>query len=282
MITPKEDKLLEQLNEILLYGERKLLELKLSPIKPKKYILLGTMGAVQSYTTAILRLMSSELILDKAAQVIFRSLIESYINLNYIFSDKTNSNAIKFISESEREKIDFAKKHKNLWLRYPKWKLEFGNIKSAGEWDQFILDKEKIIYFLEKKYKLQSSKLVSLLDRAISFDTQYKTNKKVPIEVSKRRLQRKSMEKYYLLFYKYFSQLAHLTMPGLERFIKFDFENSIILLEIYGKRSEINSIVSVTYIIYMTILAHFLKQFKMYDAQEFEKFKNLTKKIIKN
>lgn len=185
-----------------------------------------------------------------------------------------------FIVESENDKIDFAKKHQALWKKYPNWKLEFGTIKKADDWDKFFQDKQQLIQKIEKRYKQPLSKLPNIVDRAIAFDKQYKQNKKLPLDIVVKRLERKSLEKYYVLYYKYFSQIAHLTMPGLEQFMRVD-QNGRTWIDIDGETLDIERIVPVTFIVYMAILAHFLKQFNLYDRSGFEKFKKMSKTIAK-
>lgn len=89
-LTEKQDLLLKNLGEILIYGNDYLskAEMHLYKIRPKKYILFCTMAAAQSYSEAILKLMKPDNIYDKAAEVLMRPLIEAYINLNYIYSNR--------------------------------------------------------------------------------------------------------------------------------------------------------------------------------------------------
>lgn len=277
-LTDKQDLSLKNFSEILIFGNDCLSKVEIHPykIRPKKYILFCTMIAVQSYSEAILKLMKPDNIYSKAAEILMRSLVEAYINLNYVYSDRTKKNAMLFILESENDKIDFAKKHQTLWKKYPKWKLEFGTIKKIEDWNKFFQDKHQLLKKIEKKYDQPLSKLPNILDRAIAFDKQYKQNKKLPQNIILKRLERKSLEKYYILYYKYFSQIAHLTMPGLEQFIRID-QNGKTWIYIDGETVDIERIVPITFIIYMAILAHFLKQFKLYDKSTFEKFKKMSK-----
>lgn len=279
-LTDKQDLLIKNFSEILIYGNICLSKAEMHPIKTrtKKFILFYSMGAAQSYSEAIFKLIKPDNIYDKAAEVLFRSLVELYINLNYIYCKRKDENALIFMIESVKDKIDFAKKHKTLWEKYPDWSLRFGTIRQASDWDKFISDQEKIIAGAEKKYRNKIPASLNIVDRAIAFDINYKKSSKLPKHIVLKKLEKKSLEKYYVLYYKYLSQLSHLTMPGLEQFMKRD-KSGRFWLEIDGKPSDIESIIPVTFIIYFTILNHFLKQFKLYNKVEFQKYKDIIKSM---
>lgn len=281
-LTTKQDLLIENLGELLIYGNENISKAEMHPfkIRPKKYILFCAMSAAQSYSEAILKLMKPENIYDKAAEVLLRSLVETYINLTYVYSSKTSDNAFVFIVDSIKDKINFAEKHQTLWEKYPKWKLEFGTIKESSGWDKFIKEQEENITQAEKKNKKPIISLPGLVDRAIVFDTQYVKRRKsgVSKRIAIKRLERKSLEKYYVLYYKYFSQLAHLTMPGLEQFMRIDGSGRT-WIDIDGLPSSIERVVPITFVIYLSILNHFLKQFNIYDNTSFQRFKDVLKSI---
>jgi hypothetical protein len=281
-LTEKQDSLIKNFATILIYGNSQLSKAEMHPtkIRPKKYILFCAMAAVQSYSEAILKLMRPDNVYDKASEVLLRSLVETYINLNYIFAPNNNKNAVIFIIESEKDKIDFARKHQKLWEKYPKWKLEFGTIKKSSDWNQFILDREEIIQQVAKKYKKAIPPLPGLIDRGIFFDKNYVKKAKLSHKQAVKKLEGKSLEKYYILYYKHFSQLAHLTMPGLEQFMKVD-EDGRTWIDIDGDQLTIDRIVPVCFVIYLTILTHFLKQFKLYDKSAFKQYRVILRSLGK-
>ena len=278
-LSDRQQELITALKEITTYGSEQLSKIQISPRKTsvKKYTLFTTMIAVQSYTEAILKLMQPDSIYDKAAEVLMRSIIEAYINLDYIYSNRTK-NATLFAITSEVERIDFAKKHQALWRKYPDWKLTFGKVQKPEDWDIVIDDKMKQIQYVEKKYNISVSKLPNLFDRAVAFDTKYKSNTKLSKNTLNRRLETRSHEKYYILFYRYFSWVAHLTAPGLERFFRVD-KTGVIWLDIDGKPEDIERVIPVAYGLYMAILALYLRQFNIYDKVSFEGFKSMAKSM---
>lgn len=263
------------LQEILTYGYCKLSSVGLDykKVRTKKQILFFMMGAVQSYSEAILKLASPPNSYDKAAEVLLRSLIETFINLNYIYASRSQQKAMIFMTYSAEERIDFAIKYKNLMIKHPSWNLDFGNIKNIQDWDAFIVEKQKEVKYIERYFKKKlSNKFPDLRPRAEQADSYLRKKNKLT--------QKNSLEKYYVLFYKYFSQISHLTMPGLERFFSYD-SNGLPKLSVDSKQDDVDSVASITFIIYFVFINHFMKEFKIYDAQEFQYFKRKSNELSK-
>ena len=234
------------------------------------------MAATQSYSEAILRLMNNAggaSVYDKAAEVIYRSLVENYINLNFIYSERVRKRAVIFMAYSIQDKNDFAEKFKKLMLKYPKWNLEFDRMKNPKDWDKFIGENQKMIDNGEKKYKVSiPKKIPDLCTRAITHDT--------PLKKINKLNKANSLELYYVHYYKFFSQVSHLTMPGLERFYEIDGTGKRTL-DIDGKPDSIGRLISITYTIYLAFLKFTLKKFGIYSKGEFRKFDIFQKSISK-
>lgn len=232
------------------------------------------MAATQSYAEAILKLMDNtggKSVYDKAAEVLYRSLVENLINLNYIYSERTQEKAVIFMAYSVQDRNDFAKKFKSLMLKYPKWKLEFGGMKKALDWNKFISDNKKLVDRAEKRYGITiPKKIPDLASRAIANDTYLKSRKKLSKTTS--------LESYYITYYKFFSQVAHLTMPGLERFFEVN-SNGRRTLAIDGKPDSIDRLVSITYQIYFVFLKFTLQKFDIYNKEEFKKINEFSKSL---
>jgi len=270
--------LLENFREILTYGYSKLSSFAFyeNKYRLRKNLLYLMMAATQSYSEAILKLMNNSnnaSIYDKAAEVVYRSLVENFINLHFVYFSKTQRNALIFLAYSIHDKNDFAEKFKKLMLKYPKWNLEFACIKNPHDWDKFIDDNNKLIKTGEKKYKLTlPERIPGLRARAQAYDVYLK---------SKGKLEKaNSLESYYVTYYKFFSQVAHLTMPGLERFYEVD-SNGKRTLDIDGKPDSIGRLVGITYQIYFVFLNFTLKKLGLYNAQEFVRFNKFSKSLLK-
>lgn len=277
-MTVTNNELIANFREILTHGFNKTASFLLyeNKYRLKKNLLYLMMAATQSYSEAILKLMdngNNTSIYDKAAEVLYRALVENFINLNFIYFSKSQKNALIFLAYSIHDKNDFADKFKKLMLKYPQWNLEFGNIKNPQDWDKFIDDNNKLIKSGEKKYKITlPKKIPDLRTRAVTYDNYLITRGKLK--------KNNSLESYYVTYYKFFSQIAHLTMPGLERFYEIDSAGRRTL-DIDGKPDSIDRILSITYQLYFVFLNFFLKEFKLYNKHEFSKFNRFSKSIIK-
>lgn len=270
----KNKTLLKNFQQLLGFGNSKLQSQKLNirQVRFKKNILFMNMCAVQSYSEGILRLVGTKPIYDKAALVLFRSLTEALINLNFIYTGRSQKNAFIFITSSYSDRINFAKKYHIFWDKYPTWKLEFESIKKPCDWDEYIFGKLYETLHISKKSKHPvPKKLLSLVDRAIVYDTNLKHKGKLSEKIS--------LEKYYVVYYQYLSQFAHLIIDGLDKFVSFD-KNNIASPKIYGDWKEMNEVISLTYVIYFVVLRFFLKQFKLFNKSEFKIFENFSKSMI--
>lgn len=262
--------LINNFKEILEYGYSKLgtFSLHRDKYRLKKQLLHMMMAATQSYSEAILKLMSSPPVYDKAAEVLYRSLTENLINLGFIYSSKTQKNALIFLAYSVQDNNDFAKKYKNLMEKYPNWNLKFGYIDSIPKWNDFIDKNNKLLDKYQRKYKITlPKKLPKLISRVITYDNYLKSKNKFS--------KKNNLESSFVFYYKFFSQVAHLTMPGLERFLvrKQDGSEQVV---IDGDDESVGRLLAVTYHIYFVFLRFTLQQFKLYDKNEFKKFKHFT------
>lgn len=267
--------LLIKFHELLVYGDSKLraTELNYKKLRTKKQVLYFMMGATQSYAESIFKLVQPPSIYDKAAEVLLRSIIETLINLNYVYASRTQQNALLFMIYSTKDQIAFAKRYKKFMQQHPSWNLKFGYIKNPEDWDEFLKKKQREIKLGEKYFKKSfSDKFPDIRKRTEVSDNYLKSKGKLT--------EKKSLEKYYVLYYQYFSQIAHLTMPGLERFTSYD-ENNRLRMDLDGKPDDIDRVVSVTYIIYFVILRFFLKEYKIFTEVEFEQYSKSSKTIGK-
>jgi hypothetical protein len=274
-VSDKNKELIKNFRELLLYGSSKLQAFPLHKDKYrlKKQILYIMMAATQSYSEAILKLMDNQPIYDKAAEVIYRSLVENLINLSYIYSTRTQENALIFLAFSIQDNNDFVKKYKTLMLKYPEWKLDFAGLDTSSKCDDYINKNNKFLAKSQKKYKITlSTKLPDIRKRVIQYyeylKLKNKFNKKNNLEFS------------YVMFYKFFSQIAHLTMPGLERFLIREADGSENV-EIDSDEKSIGRILPITYQMYFVFLRFTLQTFDIYNKNEFKKFKVFSKNLVK-
>lgn len=266
--------LINILKELLLFGYSKFQSFPLQENKYrlKKKILHLMMAATQSYSEAILKLMDNPPVYDKAAEILYRSLVENLINLSYIYSSRSQEKALIFLAYSIQDNNDFVNKYKNLMIKYPKWHYDFAGLTSTSKCDDYINKNCKVLDKYQKKFKIKlPKKLPHINERVLIYDDYLKLGHKFN--------KKNNLEHSYVLFYKFFSQVAHLTMPGLERFIlKKEDGNEKIIID--SDEKSIHRILSITYQLYFIFLKFTLQQFKLYKKEELEKYRLFSRNVI--
>lgn len=272
----QQKKLIAEYRELITYGYQKLssVTLDLKKVRVRKRVLYFMMGAMQSYSESILKLMSSEPTYEKPGESLLRSQSEIWLNLRFIYSSRSEDKARLFMSDLVMESVTFAMKHKALWEKYPNWNLEFGKIKKSSDWDGFISDNTKLLKKYRKKNKdKQVMKLPSLYDRTTAIDKHLK-------EVGK-LTESTSAEKYYTLFYPYFSQSAHANMSGLQRYMRGTAGSPQPFIDVDSKPEDAERVLLLSYIAYFEVLRFFLQVFGVYNTTEYMRFKQYLKSKVK-
>ncbi len=274
-LTEYQKELLKIFQEVLRYGYSKMSTIPMdrTKIRQKKFLLYLIMGATHSYSESILKLIAPPNVYDKAAEVLFRALIETQINLDYIFAGSSQKNAKVFLLHSLIDDIDFADKYKKFISKYPSWSFDFGGMKTVQDWQTFIDAKEKNVLRIKKKNKIPVRMVIpDLRSRAIEADNY--------LHSLNRLKQDSSLEFQYVNYYKFFSQISHLTMPGLERFFHKNPDGSRKLV-IDGSTDDFERIGTVTFAVYSNILRYFLIHYKAYNRLEFKKYMDFIKAVPK-
>lgn len=275
-LTEYQKELLKIFQEVLQYGYSKMstIPLDYTKTRQKKRLLYLIMGATQSYSESILRLITPPNIYDKAAEVLFRSLIESQINLDYIFAGRSQRNAKIFLLHSLVDDIDFADKYKKFMSTHPSWKFEFGDIKTVQDWEKFIDKKEKDVLRIKTKNNIPLKMVIPDLRSRAAIADNY-------LQSLNRLKKDSSLEFQYINFYKFFSQISHLTMPGLERFFHKNQDGSRTLV-VDGSQDDFERMGTVSFAVYCSILRFFLIHYKAYSHLEFKRYKDFIKSISKS
>lgn len=266
--------LIREYRNLVTYGYQKLSKIQLEKkVRVRKKVLYFLMGAMQSYSESLLKLMGTEPVYEKPGESLMRSQMEIWLNMRFLYSSRSEDNARLFLSDLIMEPVAFAKKHRDLWRKYPNWNMDFGYIKKSEDWDKFISENLAILKKYRKKHgDKQFTKLPSLYDRALIID---KYLKKIGTFTEDR-----SAEKYYILYYQYFSQATHQSMSGLQRFLRGNGVSREPFLDIDSKPEDAERILIVSYQGYFTILHFFLNVFNTYDRTEYALFHKYSKKIL--
>ncbi len=272
----RQKKLIKEYRELITFGYKKIskIQLDFKKARVRKMVLYLMMGAMQSYSESILKLMGSEPVYEKPGESLLRSQLEIWLNIRFIYSSRSEDKARLFFSGLVMESITFAKKHKALWEKYPNWDLESGTIKKPGDWNKFISDNLAILKKYQKKYRdKQVTKLPDLFSRCLAID---KYLKKLGTFSEKN-----SAEKYYTLFYPYFSQSTHANISGLQRYIRGTAASPEPFFDIDSKPEDAERILVISYHTYFAALHNFLKIFNIYDSTEYKHFKEYSDKLMK-
>jgi hypothetical protein len=272
----KQKELIKEYRELITYGYQKMsvIPMDYKKVRARKRVLYFMMGAAQSYSESILKLMSTEPVYDKPGESLLRSQLEVWLNIRYIYSSRSEDNARLFLSDLVMESITFAKRHKALWIKYPNWNLKFGTMKTAADWDKFISENTDLLKKYRKQYKDKHvMKFPNLYDRTITID---KYLKKIGTLSEKT-----SAEKYYVLYYQFFSESAHANMSGLQRYMRGTASNPEPFLDVDSKPEDAERVLIISYMAYFDILHFFLQVFNKYDPIEYGQFKKYVKKVSK-
>lgn len=270
-------KLIKEYRELIAYGYQKIskIQLDFKKVRVRKRVLYFMMGAMQSYSESILKLMGTEPVYEKPGESLLRSQLELWLNVRFIYSSRSEDKARLFLSDLVMGSIAYAKKHKVLWEKYSKWNLVFGIIKTPSDWDKFISDNLDLLKKYRAKYKDKHvTKLPNLYDRTLAIDNHLKK-----LETFS---EKNSAEKYYTLFYPYFSQSTHANMSGLMRYMRGTASAPESFFDIDSKPEDAERVLAISYQVYFEILHFFLQTFNAYNSSEYQKFKKYSKKIGKS
>lgn len=218
--------------------------------------------------------MGSEPVYEKPGESLLRSHLEIWLNIRFIYSSRSEDKARLFLSDLIIESTTYAKKHKALWNKYPKWDMEFGTMKKPDDWDKFISKNLAILKKYQKKYKDKPvTKLPNLFDRTLAIDKHLKKLGTLS--------ENTSAEKYYTLYYPYFSQSTHANMSGLIRYMRGTAAAPEPFVDIDSKPEDAERILIISYQAYFDILRFFLNVFGTYNGAEYKRFKQYSTNIIK-
>lgn len=272
----KQKALLKNLHELLIYGNSKFTSIGLKKsISLKKRMLFYMTGATQSYAEAVFKIMSPPNYYDKSALILLRSITENLINVGYIHACDNQVNAALYFIDGFQDDLKFANRYKCLMMKYPKrkyhdWNLIFGSKKRAKDWNGYISKTKRRIASWQKRYQLvPNSELPSIEERCVQHDKYLKAKGKLNSG--------NSLEKLYVTYYRYFSQIAHLSVRGLGAFLNYSSKTKQIDPRIDSAPSEIETIIPLTYAAYYAILKYCLDRFDVLNKKEVKKFDELSK-----
>lgn len=264
--------LLSELKKLLDFGYDKFSKKEYSmKMRPRKTILFSMMGAMHNYAEGIHYLLLEAR--TNSAEVLFRPMLETLINLAYVYVGRNESKAVIFLLDDLYDKKKTAGKFRRFIKAHPRFKTSFGKMESAEDWDNFISDREKEIEKITKHYRYATRGLPNLRQRAEIYDKSR--------EPKYKRELKNRLEWWYLTAYWYFSNLTHLGPTGLDSFFSKN-PNGQLFVDVSGKPEDIKRIAIITYATYYQFLWSFNKNFKVVNSEELKEFKNKLFTLSKN
>lgn len=268
-IKPEDQDILEHLEVLVNYTKQ---HLTANPIykdklNPKQTLVVAIFAAVNSYTEAIFELCKQGR--PEAAIVILRSLIEAFINSNYVLSFPNKNNLWLFAIEDSYYRRSLVQQMQEYYSRYPKRqgiltdeKLE--DMKQIVEKE--LLDYEKNLGVSFKSKGDFDKAWGGLIDRA----------KKTDKRLAKRQKDNAGgLESTYILVYRYLSEYTHLQMRGINHFWIKTPEGETLILD--RNPDNMTHVLVMCYIIYL-YFAKRLKQYKIISCPmgKFDKYVDIT------
>lgn len=199
-------------------------EIHLDKLNPKQTLLVAMFSAVNSYVEAIFELCKQGR--TEAAIVIMRSLIEAYVNSNYILSYPSNKNLYLFAMEDSYYRRSLVDILNDFFARYPQRDRQELTVEQLKKMraipEKELRDYEENLNMHFEKKKDFDRAFGTLLDRAKEVDQRQKKRQKKSAG---------AIENVYILVYKYFSEYAHLSMRGIQHFWIKDSDGNTLIID---------------------------------------------------
>lgn len=267
--------LVEELQKLLDFGYLKVSKgnFDLKRMRSRKSLLFMMTGVVQSYSGSILSLLKNGQ--TNGAEVLLRPIVETFINLNYIFIFRSERNALRFIFDDEYDRRKLGNKIKKFLENHSSYKTNFDHMETPADWEKYIKERNKALKKLntinKRKYHEELKELPSLYDRAVAVDkdTLTRTGKL-----------KNSLEWWYITMYWLFSGITHVTPRGMNSFIKKE-DNGGYTFITDGKLESVERIAVTTFSLYYQFLRLMAKQFKLFPLSELTPFKEFFRNIKK-
>ena len=272
VLSTEQLKLVKELELLLDFGYSKIsnghFDLKM---RSRKTVLFMMTGVVQSYSGAVLSLLKNGQ--TNGAEVLLRPIVETFINLNYIFIYGSEKNALRFIFEDEYDRRKLGNKIKKFLEKYPTYKTNFDHMDTPADWDKYIKERNKSIKKLntinKRKYGEELKELPSLYDRAVAVDND---------NIARTGKLKNSLEWWYVTMYWLFSGITHITPREMNGFIKREDTGGYTFIT-DGNLNSVERVAITTFTLYYEFLRLMAKQFKLFPLVELIPFKKVIKDL---
>lgn len=199
----KEKVLLQNIEELLDFINRELSNCPLDyrNIRGKKKFLYLAYGDLFTKASGALTLLKESRTI--ACNIVLRSIIEVYINIEYVFADRSDNNLLQLYIDDSIELKKLGNKISSFFHRNPDHKFftDTDERNSTAYWNNFVMNVNSDIEKTKKIKRKEAIKpLPHLIDRAIYID----------------KVRSTKIEWLYITLYWLFSLDAHGTVRGLD------------------------------------------------------------------
>lgn len=228
---------------------------------PYKHVFFQIVFAMNQYFESLI--LSLETCNIVAAKLIFRSLVESFINIAYIMKEDSQKRSAIFILDDYKIQRININTIKGLLKNESSETKIFSRLSTIEKCDKQLERIEN-----DKKDKLD------ILKNDFGIEIEESELKIPSIEV---RANKAGVKDIYNILYRQLCWPTHLDSSGLKDLIKGD-DNKYIIPPI-DIEEESNKIIAVSYIIYLKTIEDLLKEFDLYVEEDFKAMED-TSKII--
>ncbi len=252
--------LLNWLEELTKFADYKLSQIN-NDIKNTDDIKLHTIFtlsfAMNYYVINIKDLLKTNLVLP--ANILLRSLMEGFINIEYIINEDSELRAAAYVFEDFESRKKNLNNYKNLIIEDPDKSNLIPSLSTPEKCDEKMEELEKeeesLLSILKNKYKIEVEKkdlnFLNLFDRA----------------------DKANLKNLYKLLYPYLSGWSHMSASGLKDFIKNGGDK--YLFNVKDSEDDLKNIIETTYRIYFVSIEDLSKQFNIYLEEEFKNLKKI-------
>jgi hypothetical protein len=231
------------------------------PCNLQHHVILQLGIAMNHYVKSLIEALETFNII--AANLVLRSIVEAFINNEYIMQDDTQKRVAAFILDDYRIRKIKLENIKNLISNNTEAAELIPGLSTIERCDKQLKkiqnDEIKELSYLNKKYEIE----IDISE--LTF-----------LNIEQRSKIAKLKDNYYALYRKV-CPVTHLNSSGLKKLIKFDSNKySIITLD---KKSEIENIIPIIYDISLLTMKNILKRFDLYIEEDFKEMEYIFYKI---
>ncbi|MHB8279939.1 MAG: DUF5677 domain-containing protein [Candidatus Humimicrobiaceae bacterium] len=198
-----------------------------------------------------------------AAQVLFRSLIEAFINIEYIMQDDTQKRGVAFVFEDFKTQRINITTIKNLIVEKPSEANLFPELSTIEKCDEQL-----------EKIENDKKNILSILNNDFGIEIEASELIFPPVEQCANKANLKDI---YSILYRQLCWVTHLNSSGLKELIKFD-NNKYIIVPI-NIEEETKKIIPIAYDIYILTIEGLLKKFNLYIEEDFKAMEDISTRI---